>query len=123
MYYENVGGPISQAVMKEMNAGARITIVGLMHHYNEVDEKGEPWKWPYLDWGYKQKPFIIHDYDKEEGEGLKHLSAWIKEGKLPYREDIVEGLENAPAAWIDMLNGGNIGKRIVRVGANPAGMA
>lgn len=123
MYYENVGGPIGQAVMKEMNAGARVTIVGLMHHYNEVDENGQPWKWPYLDWGYKQKPFIIHDYDREEGDGLKQLSAWIKDGKLPYREDVVEGLENAPAAWIDMLNGGNIGKRIVRIAPNPPGIA
>lgn len=123
MYYENVGGPISQAVMQEMNAGSRITIVGLMAHYNEVNEKGEPWKWPYLEWGYKQKPFIIHDYDEEEADGLKQLSAWIKAGKLPYREDVVEGLENAPAAWIDLLNGGNVGKRIVRVGPNPTGIA
>jgi len=122
MYYENVGGPIGEAVMKELNPGGRITIVGLMHHYNEVDENGEPWKWPYLDWGYDQAPFVIHDYAKEEPEGLAQLSAWIKDGKLPYREDVVDGLENAPAAWIDLLQGGNLGKRIVRIGPNPPGI-
>ena len=119
MYYENVGGPIRAAVMGQLNLGGRITIVGLMHHYNEIGEDGEPWSWPFLDWGYGQPPFIIHDYDREEPEGIRQLSAWIKDGKLRYREDVVEGLENAPAAWIDLLNGGNIGKRIVRIGADP----
>ncbi|MSO65840.1 MAG: NADP-dependent oxidoreductase [Alphaproteobacteria bacterium] len=123
LYYENVGGPIGEAVMGQLSPGARITIVGLMHHYNEVDEQGRPWVWPYLNWGYKQPPFIIHDYDNEEEDGLRVLSAWIKEGRLKYREDVVDGLENAPRAWIDLLNGGNTGKRIVRIGPNPAGVA
>ena len=122
MYYENVGGPIGQAVMNELNPGGRVTIVGQMHHYNEVDEEGKPWSWPYLDWGKQQRPFIIHDYDKEEPDALRQLSDWIKDGKLPYREDVVDGLEHAPAAWIDLLNGGNIGKRIVRIGPNPGGI-
>jgi NADPH-dependent curcumin reductase CurA len=123
MFYDNVGGPIAETVLGQLNAGGRLTIVGLMHHYNEVDERGQPWSWPYQNWKYPQPPFIIHDYHREEPAGILELARWIKEGKLRYPEDVVEGLEHAPAAWIDLLHGGNIGKRIVRIGPNPPGIA
>ena len=123
MYYDNVGGPIAETVLKQLKPDGRLTIVGLMHHYNEVDDDGKPWSWPFLNWKYPQPPFIIHDYHAEEPAGILELARWIKEGKLKFPQDVVEGLENAPAAWIDLLKGGNIGKRIVRIGPNPPGIA
>jgi NADPH-dependent curcumin reductase CurA len=59
--------------------------------------------------------FIIHDYVERYDEGRKAMSEWIKDGKLKYRDDIVDGLENAPDAFIGLFQGTNVGKRLVRV--------
>ncbi|MBM3505499.1 MAG: NADP-dependent oxidoreductase [Alphaproteobacteria bacterium] len=120
MYYDNVGGRIAEAVSQTLNPGARVTLVGVIEHYNSVVGEGKPWNWPFAK---TMSYFIVHDYHREYQVGLRDLSNWIKQGKLKYREDVVEGLENAPAALLDLFAGGNIGKRIVRVAANPAGIA
>ncbi|MSO64528.1 MAG: NADP-dependent oxidoreductase [Alphaproteobacteria bacterium] len=120
MYYDNVGGPIAAAVAKTMTAGARVTLVGVMDNYNSVNESGQSWNWPFKQ---TMSYFISHDYRSEFHIGLRDLSDWIKQGKLRYREDVVEGLENAPAALFDLFDGGNLGKRIVRVSPNPPGIA
>ena len=119
MFYDNVGGTIAETAASLLNPGARVSIIGYTEQYSAV-AGGKPWTWP----GHlSQSQFIIHDYHREFDAGIAQLSAWVKDGRLRYREDIVEGLENAPDAMIDMLNGGNIGKRIVRVSPNPAGVA
>ena len=61
--------------------------------------------------------FIILDHSARFGDFLRDVSAWLREGRVKYREDIVDGLENAPEAFIGMLEGRNFGKLIVRVGA------
>lgn len=110
IFYDNVGGPMADAVMKNMNDGWRASYVGVTQNYNEVDENGEPWKWQ------MDKPmFIVHDYVDEYDEARTQMSQWLKEGKLQYRDDIVDGLENAPDAFIGLFAGTNIGKRLVRV--------
>ena len=114
MYYDNVGGPIAASVAKTLNAGSRVTRVGVITDYNQVDESGRPWEWPFSD---TMSYFIVHDYYREFDGAVRELAAWIKEGKLRWREDVVEGLENAPAALLDIFDGGNIGKRLVRVAA------
>ena len=119
MFYDNVGGSIAKAASETLNAGARITRVGYTEEYNAVTD-GKPWTWPSH---LTMTQFIIHDYHREFESGIAELAAWIKAGKIRYREDIVEGLENAPEALFDLLDGGNTGKRIVRVGANPPGIA
>jgi NADPH-dependent curcumin reductase CurA len=119
MFYDNVGGRIAQTASRLLNKGARITRVGFTEDYNTVID-GKPWTWP-SEFAWKQ--FIIHEYCDEFDAGIEQLAAWIGEGKLNYREDVMEGFENAPAAMFDMLAGGNIGKRIVRAGANPDGIA
>ena len=120
LYYDNVGGPIAAAVAQTMNAGGRVTLVGVIDNYNSVDGSGKPWNWPFA---RTMSYFIIHDYHREYSVALRDLAGWMKEGKIRYREDVVEGLENAPGALLDLFKGGNIGKRIVRVGANPQGVA
>ncbi len=120
MYYDNVGGPIAVAVAKTMNAVSRVTRVGVITDYNQVDESGRPWEWPF---GETMSYFIVHDYYREFDSAIGQLAAWMKEGKLRWREDVVEGLENAPAALLDMFDGGNIGKRLVRVAPRSPGIA
>lgn len=118
MYVDHVGGWIAEAVAGTLNAGARITIIGIMAQYTNV-VGGKAWTWPAAQ---VRSHFIVHDYHREWDAGVAELAAWIREGKIRYREDIVDGLENAPAALIDLLHGGNIGKRIVRVAPNPTGI-
>jgi len=119
MYVDNVGGWIAEAASKTLNANARVSIIGIMTQYNAV-VGNKPWTWPEAQ---VRSQFIIHDYHREFDAGTEALAAWLQQGKLRYREDIIEGLENAPDALIDLQAGGNIGKRIVRVGANPPGIA
>ena len=110
IFYDNVGGPMAEAVMINMNDGWRATYVGVTHNYNEVDENGQPWKWK------MDKPmFIVHDYVAEYEDGRRQMSEWIKDGKLKYQDDIVDGIENAPEAFIGLFAGTNTGKRLVRM--------
>ena len=118
MYYDNVGGPIADAALGNLNPGGRVTRVGVSASYSEVNDDGTPWSWP----GH-QAMFIIHDHVPDYPEGLAQLSAWIKEDRLTYREDVVDGLDNALSGWLDMMTGGNRGKRIVRMAVNPDGIA
>lgn len=118
MFYDNVGGAIAEVASHLLNTGGRVTKVGGTANYDAA-AGGKMWTWPTQ---YAAKQFIIHDYREEFAAGIGTLAAWIKDGSLRYREDVVEGFENAPQALFDVLAGGNIGKRIVRVAANPAGI-
>lgn len=116
IYFENVGGPVSDAVMPLINDRARVVVCGLISIYN--DEKPEV--------GLKPQPFIlihsaimqgfiITQYAPRFGEGLAQLTDWFKSGKLKNAETIVDGFENTPKAFIGLFSGENLGKQIVRV--------
>lgn len=110
IYYDNVGGPMAEAILSQLNPGGRVSYVGSTEQYNTFEEDGSPWTWK------MDKPmFIIHDYVERYDEGRKAMSEWIKDGKLKYRDDIVDGLENAADAFIGLFQGTNVGKRLVRV--------
>ncbi|MEQ8510289.1 MAG: NADP-dependent oxidoreductase [Rhodospirillaceae bacterium] len=110
IYYDNVGGPMAEAILTQLNPGGRVTYVGSTEQYNTLEEDGSPWTWK------MDKPmFIIHDYIEEYDAGRTAMSAWMNDGKLQYRDDIIDGLENAPEAFIGLFAGTNIGKRLVRV--------
>jgi hypothetical protein len=117
MFYDNVGGKIAEIASRLLNPGGRVTKVGGTANYDAAG--GTVWAWPTQ---YAVKQFIIHDYREEFAEGIEILANWIKDGALRYREDIVDGFENVPQALFDVLAGGNIGKRIVRVAVNPTGI-
>ena len=123
IFYDNVGGHISDAAHSQLNSGGRVTYVGVTDNYNEVGESGEPFEWkmdrPSNLPGDKTFMFNVHDYRDHNEDGREQLSRWINEGKLIYHADIWNGLENAPRAWIDMMNGGNMGKRVVQVAKEP----
>jgi NADPH-dependent curcumin reductase CurA len=115
VYFDNVGGEISQAVHSRLNVGARIAICGQISQYNL--ERPEPTFPPGLLIVYRARMegFLVSDYADRFDEAAPRLLRWVAEGKLRYTEDVTEGLENAPRAFIRMLNGENRGKTLVKV--------
>jgi NADPH-dependent curcumin reductase CurA len=120
VYWENVGGPVFDAVLPLLNPFARIPVCGLIHWYNVTEIPTIPDPTPKLMRAVLVKRlrlqgFIVFDYEHLLGDFLRDVSAWIREGKIRYREDIRDGLEAAPAALNDLLQGGNFGKMLVKV--------
>jgi NADPH-dependent curcumin reductase CurA len=116
VYFDNVGGPITDAVFRQINVHARISICGQISQYNlERPEMGPRLLAMLLIRQAKAEGFLVFQYAQRYGEGLRQLAEWLKQGKLKYREQIVDGLENAPRAFMEMLRGENIGKELVKV--------
>ncbi|GGM02370.1 NADP-dependent oxidoreductase [Pseudomonas asuensis] len=124
VYFENVGGKVFDAVLPLLNTKARIPVCGLIATYNK-DPKDLPDgkdRLPMLEATFLHKRirmqgFIITmDYGDRYGEFLENMTPWVSEGKIKYREQIVDGLENAPEAFKGLLEGKNFGKLVVRVG-------
>jgi NADPH-dependent curcumin reductase CurA len=115
VYFDNVGGAVSAAVHSRLNVGARIAICGQISQYNV--ERPEPTFHPgqLIVFRARMEGFLVSDYVHRFDEAAPRLLRWIAEGKLRYTEDVTEGLENAPRAFIGMLNGENRGKTLVRV--------
>jgi NADPH-dependent curcumin reductase CurA len=121
VYFENVGGAVFDAVLPLLNQGARVPVCGVIAHYNDKALPPGPDRLPLL-MGillYKRirvQGFIILDhYADGFAPFFRDMSAWVNAGKVKLREDIVDGLENAPAALIGLLEGRNFGKVVVRV--------
>jgi NADPH-dependent curcumin reductase CurA len=121
VYFENVGGVVLEAVIKLLNPRARIPVCGLIAYYNDEKAAEGVNRLPslmrtILTRRIEMRGFIINlDYGPRYGEFVKDMSTWVAEGKIKDREDIVDGLENAPAAFIGLLDGKNFGKLIMRV--------
>jgi NADPH-dependent curcumin reductase CurA len=115
VYFDNVGGEISAAVHPRMNIGARIAICGQVSQYNV--EGPQPTFYPQLLIVYRARMqgFLVSDYAHRFGEAVPRLARWVASGEVRYRETVTDGLENAPRAFIGMLNGENRGKALVRV--------
>jgi NADPH-dependent curcumin reductase CurA len=122
VYWENVGGRVFDAVLPLLNAFARVPVCGLVAWYNATELPPGPDRVPHL---LRQtltkrltlRGFIVSDF--ERGDFLAEVGGWIRAGRLHYREDIREGLENAPQAFIGLLEGENFGKLLVRVAPDP----
>ena len=126
VYFENVGGKVFEKVLPLLNNFSRIPVCGIISSYNATQLPAGPNLTPLLmrDILVKRltfRGFIVWDFDSQEEEALTQLSNWIKEGKIRYREDIVDGLGNAPEAFMGLLEGKNFGKLVVRVSDEPAG--
>jgi NADPH:quinone reductase len=116
VYFDNCGGDISAAVHSRLNVGARIVICGQISQYNL--ERPEPTFHPSLliVFRARMEGFLVSDYAHRFDEAAARLGRWLAEGKIRWREDVTEGLENAPRAFIGMLRGENHGKALVQVG-------
>jgi NADPH-dependent curcumin reductase CurA len=116
VYFENVGGAVQQAVWPLLNDFARIPLCGLIAQYNATTPIPGPDMFSMLRKRLLIRGFIYSDFGAaKQGDFLRDVSAWIREGKLKYREDIVEGLDKAPEAFLGLLEGKNFGKLIVKV--------
>ncbi|HZH89216.1 MAG TPA: NADP-dependent oxidoreductase [Pyrinomonadaceae bacterium] len=118
VYFDNVGGETSDTVLPLINHGARITICGQISLYNlgRMDVGPRP-QLALLVKSASMRGFIISDYAARFAEGLSELGRWLAEGKLKNAENIVEGFENAPRAFLGLFAGENTGKQLVRVAA------
>jgi NADPH-dependent curcumin reductase len=119
IYVDHTAGPILEAVLQQINLGARIPLVGLISQYNAETPPPGPNLMPLLIKRALIKGFLVSDYLDRQPEFLHDISQWLHAGKLKYKEDIVDGLEHAPQALIGLLQGENFGKVIVRVGDDP----
>jgi hypothetical protein len=118
IYFDNVGGVITDAVMRLIDTRARISVCGQMSQYNKQEpDIGPRWLGQLIVRQAKIEGFLVHQFADRFDEGLRQLGTWLREKRIKYREDIVEGIENAPRAFIGMLQGRNIGKQIVKVEA------
>ncbi len=120
VYFDNVGGDILEAVLKRINVHARIPLIGLIAQYSDPKPRPGPNLGSILVNRALIQGMIVFDHTDRMPDFLRDMSQWLREGKVCYREDIVQGgLENAPRAFIGLLNGENIGKRIVQVAPDP----
>ncbi|MEK6374113.1 MAG: NADP-dependent oxidoreductase [Acidobacteriota bacterium] len=115
IYFDNVGGAVLETVLKRINVHARIPLIGLISQYNVDKPSAGPNLGPILVKRALLQGMIIFDHTDRLPDFLRDMSQWLREGKIHYREDIVQGLENAPRAFIGLFKGENIGKRIVQV--------
>jgi NADPH-dependent curcumin reductase CurA len=115
VYFENVGGAVQQAVWPLLNDFARIPVCGLIAQYNLNTPLPGPDMFSVLRKRLTVRGFIVWDFAARQADFLREADEWVRSGKLKYREDVVEGLENAPAAFLGMLQGKNFGKMLVKV--------
>ncbi|WP_316185951.1 MULTISPECIES: NADP-dependent oxidoreductase [unclassified Bradyrhizobium] len=124
VYFENVGGPVFEAVFPLFNAFARMPVCGLIAHYNDTQSVAPKWAGALmrnvLTKRLTIRGFIVSDFASRHGDFLKDMSAWVRDGKVKYKEYVTEGLENAPSAFMGLLKGANFGKQLVRVGPDKA---
>ncbi len=122
IYFENVGGKVLDAVIPLLNPNARMPVCGLISQYNATELPGGPDRMNWLMGQILRKKIkvqgfiIFDDFGHLYPEFAQEMSAWIAAGKIKYREEIIDGLENAPEAFVGLLKGENFGKRVIRVG-------
>jgi NADPH-dependent curcumin reductase len=121
IYFENVGGAVWDAVLPLLNNFGRIPVCGLVANYNLTALPEGPDRTPVvmraiLSKRLRVQGFIVWDFAAQTEEFIREASGWLRAGRLKYKEDIVQGLEKAPAAFIGLLKGANFGKLLVKVG-------
>lgn len=115
VYFDNVGGDILNAVLAQINIGARISICGAISQYNSTRVVPGPSNYiNLLIKRAKMQGFIVTDYMPRFPEATMQLAQWVGEGKIKFKEDIVSGLENAPQAINKLFDGANDGKLILK---------
>ena len=120
IYFENVGGAVWDAVLPLLNNFARVPVCGLVANYNatalpEGPDRTATLMRTILTKRLRVQGFIVYDFAEQMRDFLREVGSWVREGKLKYKEDIVEGLENAPQAFIGLLRGANFGKLLIKV--------
>ena len=119
VYFDNVAGPVLDAVLPRMNPHGRVVCCGTLSAYDADAPVAGPRAVPALliSRRLRMEGFVVVDYADRRAEAVARLAGWVESGELVVLEEIVDGLDAAPAAFVDLLAGGNLGKRMVRVSA------
>mgnify|MGYP001202708880 CR=1 FL=1 len=121
VYFENVGGKILDAVLSLINIKGRIALCGLIAQYNATEPVPGPYNFrTILTQRVRIEGFIVLDYRERFMEAYEALGRWLVEGKIQYRVDVIDGLENAPRGINKLFDGTNKGKLIVKVSEEPS---
>ena len=115
VYFDNVGGSTLEAALRHANVAARFQVCGMISAYNEVGDRGIRGLQAVLSKRITMTGFIIYDHIHKLPAYLARVAPWFRSGEMVFHEDIVQGIENAPAALIGMMQGEAIGKRLVQV--------
>jgi NADPH-dependent curcumin reductase CurA len=115
-YFDNVGGPITEAVMEHLAMYSRTVICGRISEYNESEPSMGPRILRYVHSTRSRiQGFTVNQYPAQFEDGRAQLARWVKSGEIKYKEDIIEGFENCPKAFIGQLGGANFGKLLIKV--------
>ena len=116
IYFDNVGGRITDEVIRLISTRARIAVCGQISQYNATKpEMGPRWLGQILVKQARVEGFLVSQFADRNETALQQLSTWLHQGKIHYREDVMVGIENTPKAFIGMLEGRNVGKQLVKV--------
>ena len=120
IFFDNVGGMILNETLRRLSLRGRVVVCGAISSYNAKDVRkdvmGIKNYQALISLRARMEGFIVFDYRREYDAARKHLAQWIASGKLKFKEDVRDGLLNAPHALLDLFNGGNKGKLVVKVG-------
>ncbi len=120
VYFDNVGGPVTDAVVPLLNFWARVPLCGSISAYNaEKPEMGPRLLWPMVGRRVRMQGFIVSDFAPRFEPARRAMGELVRTGRLTFKEDIVVGLENAPRAFVGLLRGENFGKLQVKLGPEP----
>jgi NADPH-dependent curcumin reductase CurA len=120
VYFENVGGATLDAVLRRLNPFSRIPLCGMISQYNLTEpEPGPRYLASMIGNRTRLEGFIISDHMDRRPEFVAEVGGWLRAGRVKHRETIVDGIDNAPRAFLGLLRGENIGKMLVRVGPAP----
>lgn len=115
-YFDNVGGPITDAVFSNLHTGARISVCGQISQYNATKTPmGPRLFFRLIEKQARVEGFLVFQFADRYEEGLSQLAEWLKSGQIKYRENVIDGIENAPSAFLGLLQGENIGKQVVKI--------
>ncbi len=117
IYFDNTGGEVLGSALRRMKVGGRIVCCGVVSQYDTSKPAPGPFGVPGLliNFRVRMEGFLVFDYAKRYPEAWTRMREWVEAGELVPRQDVFEGLEKAPEAFVDLLAGGNVGTRIVRV--------
>lgn len=123
VYFDNTAGPIHDAVVQNLALRGRIAVCGVVSLNAKFGKPdiGPRYVRQLLIKRARVEGFLVSDFQEHFPEAMEKLASWVHEGKLKFREDIVEGIEHMPSAFIKLMHSENFGKQLVRLGEDPAG--
>lgn len=117
IYFDNVGGETLDAALLNMRRHGRIVVSGQISEYNAVKPRGIRYTTPFITQRLRMEGLVVYDYGVQFNEARAQMAEWVRAGKLSYREEIIEGIERTPEAFIGLFTGESFGRRLVHVGA------